>query len=537
MGMPFSFFSTAWIFDWVQSPTWRLVVLLLLNIFWIPILWWLLHEIWHAWKEYVQNFFDEKREFIVLAIDVPRDTEQTPLGMEAIFNQLCGAHGTMTEWEKKWEGVFQEWFSFEIVSIDGYVQYIFRMQKDLRDLVEASIYAHYPDAEITEIRDYAKDIPNDWPNSEWEMFGTEYNLAKESAYPIRVYREFEDKVRGEFLDPMAGLLEIMSKIGKGEQIWYQVLAEPIVDPDWAPEAQAVIDEIVEKNTGDEHDHVSFFKALLSLPGKLLGAITSMVFFPDEESHGDKHNDKPRTNVLMLTPGERTVVEEMERKLTKLAFKCRVRIAYFAKQDVYKKARGVGPVIGAVKQFNDATKNYFKVGKKTWTKANYAFKKARVAIRQRRFVKAMVGRSLSAGEATKGYVLNTEELATIYHFPLMSVKAPLLKRTGARKSEPPPSLPIDMGEGSVVSVSERAEPSEKFVPEPAFSEPTDAQFGTDADGAASFGEPSPAPSPAPTPSSAPASPASAVQVPSGDGGITFVEIPDEEPANEPEQERA
>lgn len=459
--MPFSLWTTAWIFDWAQSPTWQLAGLLLLNLLWIPLIWWFLHELYGSWHEFISGFADAKRKFVVLAVDVPRDTEQTPVGMEAIFNQLEGAHGTFTWWEQHWVGNFQEWLAFEIVSIDGYVQYVVRVQKDLRDLVEASIYAQYPDAEITEIRDYVNDVPKEYPDKEWDFFATEYNLAKPDAYPIRVYREFEDKVRGELLDPMSALLEIMSKIGKGEQIWYQVLIKPIVDPDWAPEAQKVIDKIVEKKGKEEEDPL--WKKAAMVPVKLIDFITAALFtgFAEDGDDGRK-SDGPRTNVLMLTPGERAVVEEMERKLGKLAYKVRIRILYIAKKDVFSKQRGVAPVIGAVKQFNDATRNYFKVGKKTWTKANYALKKARVAFRQTRFMKAYADRSMSAGEAVDAYVLNTEELATIYHFPMASVKAPLLKRTGSRKSEPPASLPIDFGEGSMVAIPNRPEPPTETV---------------------------------------------------------------------------
>ena len=38
-------------------------------------------------------------------------------------------------------------------------------------------------------------------------------------------------------------------------------------------------------------------------------------------------------------------------------------------------------------------------------------------------------------------MNIEELATIYHFPGVDIKAPLLKTTESKKSEPPFKLPI------------------------------------------------------------------------------------------------
>ena len=45
----------------------------------------------------------------------------------------------------------------------------------------------------------------------------------------------------------------------------------------------------------------------------------------------------------------------------------------------------------------------------------------------------------------GKILNTEELATVYHFPVMTVKTPFVKRTESKKSEPPVSLPIEIKE--------------------------------------------------------------------------------------------
>lgn len=464
-------------------------------------LWWLFQEIWDAWQNYIGGQWAKTRQYVYLAIDVPKDTEQTPAGMEAIFNQLAGAHGTTTEWEQYWQGVFQECFSCEIVSIDGYVQYIIRAPKDQRDLVEAAIYAQYPDAEISEVRDYTNDIPTTWPNDEWDFFATEYLLAKPEAYPIRTYREFEDKIRGELIDPLAGLLEIMSKIGKGEQIWYQIVIKPIVDPDWVPAAQAEIDSVVEKAGSGGGDGGGILSGILNLPVRLLDALTGVVF-PDSVSEGgDGGGNGQRTNVMSLTPGERSVVEDMERKITKLAYKCRLRILYIGRKDVFSKARGVGPVVGAIKQFNDGTKNYLKVGKKSWTKANYAFKKARVYGRQDRFMRAYIGRDLGAGEAVGGFVLNSEELATLYHFPMASVKAPMVKRTAARKTEPPPSLPTANEDVALITVPDKPEPPAK----PAQAEES-------------------APSPAPEPQSSTAS--SSLPTVS-DSDIRFVEIPDEQ----------
>jgi hypothetical protein len=43
-----------------------------------------------------------------------------------------------------------------------------------------------------------------------------------------------------------------------------------------------------------------------------------------------------------------------------------------------------------------------------------------------------------------HILNTEELASIWHFPVeASVKAPLVQKAPGRKAEPPAGLPISI----------------------------------------------------------------------------------------------
>ena len=40
-----------------------------------------------------------------------------------------------------------------------------------------------------------------------------------------------------------------------------------------------------------------------------------------------------------------------------------------------------------------------------------------------------------------YVLNIKELATLWHFPVIEIKAPQVKKTEAKRAEPPRSLPV------------------------------------------------------------------------------------------------
>jgi hypothetical protein len=42
---------------------------------------------------------------------------------------------------------------------------------------------------------------------------------------------------------------------------------------------------------------------------------------------------------------------------------------------------------------------------------------------------------------KGFVLNSEEIASIWHFPNIVVEAPMTPVVEAKKGTPPPELPV------------------------------------------------------------------------------------------------
>ena len=116
------------------------------------------------------------------------------------------------------------------------------------------------------------------------------------------------------------------------------------------------------------------------------------------------------------------------------------MVYYARKEVMQKSKGVNAIVGAIKQFNTLDLNAFKVDKKSRTKVYYVRVKNRLLWRQRRILWGYRYRSLKRGR--NRYVLNTEELASIFHFPVMTVRAPLVQKAQTKKSEPPSKLPIE-----------------------------------------------------------------------------------------------
>ena len=406
---------------------------------------------WDAFKAWWLNkkrneYHNRTRKFILLAIDVPRDNEQSPRAVEGIFNQLHGAlPGANTLWQTWGLGKTVDYFSLEIVSIDGYVQFLIYAMEDYRDLVESAFYAQYPDAEITEVEDYV-DGPNgdfvnlNFPNDKYDIFGTEFILAKNNAFPIRLWKDFEHTMSAELKDPMASLLESMNKIGPGEQLWFQIVVTPEYGKNWITSAHKQAYKIAGKKIEEKKAGLmdSFLGGALEWLDTLGGQI-----FPFYNAGGaeEKKKDDLPSLMLHLTPGEKSQIEGIEMKADKPGFWCKMRYIYIGQKKVFSRARVVAPMLGAIRQYDSYTNNNLTLHKYTKTSGiDYWLTKYRMSLRKNKILRAIQGRSRAMG--SYGIILNTEELSTVYHFPVITVKAPLVSRTEAKRASAPISLPLE-----------------------------------------------------------------------------------------------
>lgn len=374
----------------------------------------------------------------LLAIDIPKDNEQSLVAVEQIFATLAGIKSSRTKYETYWLGKTQLSLSLEIISLEGYIQFLIRTPSKFRDLVEAAIYAQYPEAEITEVEDYIGLIPDDIHKgqTDYKLWGSEFNFAKHSAYPIRTYRSFEHPLSQIFADPMASLLEVMSKLRKGEQIGFQLIIAPAGD-DWKKKGEEIVKKLVgaktaaTKNTGDKLVE----GAVLGLE-KFSEAIYKIWGDIDEPREDTAHP----TLYQFLTTNQKMVVENIENKLAKICFSVSFRVYYMAHKDVFEKGRGINALLGAINQFNTSDLNAFKKFKRLTTHRDYFFVRQRVARVIRKLMKKLYKKRSRKGSPE--FMLSIEELATLYHFPTITVKAPLLKKAEVKKAEPPMALPWD-----------------------------------------------------------------------------------------------
>lgn len=384
---------------------------------------------------------------ILLAIDIPPENVQTPMAVEQLFAHIFSVMDPPSIGMKYWKGFQQYQFSLEIISIGGYIQFIIRTNKKFRDVVEAAIYAQYPDAEVTEVEDYTTDIPTKYPNDTHNAWAADFALNEHFAFPLRMYKEFEHNISKDTVlkDPMGTFLESFSRIGPGEQMWFQIIIEPVQEHKWKDKCIEKIKEMIGEKTSSGSSPLGFLtdnfitkelgKSFEELNAQVAGTIRA-----EDGGVSSKKDDGPPNQILYLTPGKKRLVEAMEDKISKIGYKSKVRAVYVAEKDKYNPSRGVNSLVGAINQFNIPTSNMLLP--KYLTSTEYLFAAQRKDYRRTNLMSAYKKRNPWVGKPR--YILNIEELATLWHFPMSHVKTPLVQKASLKTSEPPSDLAVDLG---------------------------------------------------------------------------------------------
>lgn len=409
----------------------------LLNFWWLWLPLFLFFVFFQTWMYYIQRQWRASVPYVVLEIKPPKEIEQSPKIAEAIFAAVWAISGTVsTKIEKYLKGMTQHYISFEIVGIGGEIKFIVRTPMIFRNLVEAKIYAEYPKAEIAEAEDYVGNLPRGVLDRDWDLWGTVLQLAKPNPYPIRTYQEFVDILpKQPFIDSISNLMEVLTKLRPGEQIWVQIFIRPAGDS-WIEEGRNIVDKLIGKPAVKK-------KGLIAETASGWGVASKAVL--DELITGKQampapvaKDQKPELPSLMqhLSPGEKEVVEAIGKKMAKKAFESKIQFIYFGKKDEFFKPT-VSSIMGFFNQFATLNLNSLKPHPKFTTKAFYALAGQRLALKKRIMLRLCQQRRFWE----KGFILNIEELATLWHFPTIVVETPMMPQVEAKKGAPPAELPI------------------------------------------------------------------------------------------------
>lgn len=404
------------------------------------------YMLWRLYIVEIRHQFIHNIEWVFLSIKVPRQNTVSTLAVEQIFSQLHALHSGYTFFQVYIEGAIQRWYSFEIISLGGKVSFVMRIPKVFRHMVEAAFYSQYPQAEISEIADYMENFNIEPDDPNYEILGTEFKLTESDVIPIKTYKDFEHPAAEEkIIDPLSNLFESLAKIDPGDFVGVQITAQPLADPEWHPRGLLKIKELI----GEEVPHKASLLSLLLTPFEWFAKFSyNETFFSGKHGAHEPEN-KPRNNWMTMTEAEKQRVALIEAKIGKPGYKCKLRFLLITPTknlDKFKRFL----IIGAYRPFTSIMTNVMKPDTPTWVgvdpKISYKLEAPYLAWRlkklKRRHLRGYKERSILLGRAP--FILNTEELATLYHFPITTetTMAPsAIEKTESTKSQPPVDLPI------------------------------------------------------------------------------------------------
>jgi hypothetical protein len=406
----------------------------------------LLAILWDLWVQYVQALFFAKTETILLEIKLPREIFKSPKAMEFCINSLHSTLGEGNWFEKYWKGQVRIHHSLEIVSTDGVVHFYIWTRKGEKNKIEANLYSQYPGIEIFEVPDYT--LPVSYDPELHGMWMTEFELVKPDPFPIKTYIDYgldKDPDEEFKIDPMTPLIEFLGSLSRGNNAWIQIIirahTKEETDPKKLSEAlAAAAGELSLKKFFDnwEKQDLRWAKGSAAEVKKIM-----------DDAKGVKDGVPVPGTGRPLTKDEQNIIESLNRSVSKKGFDTGIRVIYTAPKDIFSMGN-VGGIVGGIMHFNsDSGLNGFKPYGTTSPNYKHPFLvwKARSAkllnAERQDFLDAYKRRAYfhKPFKRDKYFILNTEELATLFHLPGGVSATPTFARVDSRKMDAPSNLPV------------------------------------------------------------------------------------------------
>ena len=411
--------------------------LVFLAVLWVPLI--LLPIAWQKFTKYTRKTWLLKQKHVVMEIKLPAETFKSPAAMELVLNSLYQTGGEGMPLDRYWDGKARPWCSLEIACINGEVRFFIWAFENQKDFISAALYASYPEVTVHEIEDYTLETMRNL--KDYDVFACEYKFVKPDPYPIKTYVDYGlDKNPDEELkvDPLSSFIELLGSIKKEDQIWFQFIvrahkAEHTIfnnklPDDWVLEAKEEVEKILKDTIVEDKD------------------------------------GKKAPNLVKLSEAKKDQIKALEKSITKLGFDVGIRSLNFI-----PKGRGgfsIGIIKGGLSVFSSNEHNGFRPSAPEFDYPWQDMSGKIVAKWTGKLVESFVTRSyfhppytemesfhfslhhvpglshfFPSGGKNKRMILNTEELATVFHLPGSTVRTPALKRIPSKRGDAPSNLPI------------------------------------------------------------------------------------------------
>ena len=384
-----------------------LVLLGLLAVFFIAGFYFYKRHVFHA-KHVIPRTLD----WVFLEIQMPKEasedkdrqkSQEEKKNLIAVAEQLFT---TLSEsgHQKGWL-LGKDYYSFEIACTDKKISFFINCPRHLQELVEKQLQAQYPHAFVEEVKGY-----NPF-QKDGQVEVEELQLAKQYVYPFRTYKTTET-------DPLNAITNAMSKLGENEGAAVQLVISP-AGTAWQGRPRHMALEIQQGKNPElvERGHVyRLFRSLLSgFSANLAGVKKS----GQQGSHA--HKDLSGFySPIQLTPMQQEIVKKLEEKASRPGYRMNLRLVTSSSTPGNAKLH-MRNLQAAFLQYNMPPFNGLKIKRRNPSDVlkDYIFRIYR-----------------DAGSN----ILNTEELASVWHLPTPFIETPNIKWLVSKKAPPPINIP-------------------------------------------------------------------------------------------------
>lgn len=312
--------------------------------------------------------------------------------------------------------------SFEIIA-KGAIRFFVAVPRAYREILEKQILAYYPNAAVEETKEFrifdAPDSPaTPAAQSPAETSDTpapspapvaptlvgaaaELRLLRRFVLPVKTYQELES-------DPLNSITNTLSKLGESSRGAVQILIRP-TSGGWQRTVFAAARAVQEGKPATMFQ-TSWYGRLAMALGFGLG-----------ESLRNSQNKQGMPNQVKLTPMQEELLKDLNEKSSKVGYETQIRLVVLS-PTLQEAETNLNSLSSSFAQFQSPRSNGFRVR------------------RSGSFLTTARDFLLRSFTAPRDQILNTAELASLYHLPNRFTETPSIEWLLARTLAPPVNLP-------------------------------------------------------------------------------------------------
>lgn len=361
-------------------------------------------------RKIIRKIIDRKRFFdhVVFLVRLPKEKNKEEMEKDYRLEQLyeeigkgetvfsCIGGLKAQKGFKAWLLGRDDHFAFEIVASEKKIAFYVTAPRLSARYIEQQIQAHYPDATIEEVEDYNIFSPKS------EVMATTLKTRYHFIFPIKTYKKNET-------DPMDSLINVLSKIQNNEGLAIQFIVRS-ARLKWHRKVIEIVRKARSFNSIERAINYSLFNRFLHF----LNDVIRISRPPDSNNSN---------TIKTLTQKEEEVLKNFEEKNAKAGLDVNIRLVASA-QNKEQVQIYLNNIANAFNQYN-----YYEYGN--------SFPSSISLRNQTDIIKNFIYRRF---DESKQFLLNTEEMASLFHFPLKDSKTPNIMWLSAKYAPAPANTP-------------------------------------------------------------------------------------------------